>query len=340
MSALPPVTGSMFPDIITYVRRIIKNSQAISITDETIADYINRFYVYDMSARLQLFELKRQYTFETIKNINQYQFPYKLYQLLNTPVYCDAIQMGIYTSTDQFYRIYPDMVLNEFIGQGDDGPEYDFQISQVPILRGFTDVLGYLTPYIFFTAYNSFEEIMYVVDDGNGNLVQTDATFQQNPTSDGPPVFCGNIDYNTGICDLTFFDGVANGTNIEVQFSPFSSGPPRIALFMDNIIKVYPVPDRSYKIQMDVYVTPAQFATDESSVTFAYMSEYLARGAARKILQDTGDVQLLQINEPYFREQENFVLRRTSRQRMAVERTPTIFAQVTNQQNPFLYSQR
>jgi hypothetical protein len=44
------------------------------------------------------------------------------------------------------------------------------------------------------------------------------------------------------------------------------------------------------------------------------MAEYIARGAARKILQDLGDAELLQFSEAAFQEQEDYILRRTYRQ--------------------------
>ena len=97
------------------------------------------------------------------------------------------------------------------------------------------------------------------------------------------------------------------------------------------------MPDRAYKIQCDAYITPTFFFNTSAAIPFAYMSEYIARGAARKILSDTGDWELFDRNEPLFREQENFVLRRSDRQR-ATQRTPTIFSQNVSQ-NPWLYTQ-
>ncbi len=64
------------------------------------------------------------------------------------------------------------------------------------------------------------------------------------------------------------------------------------------------------------------FFASQAAIPFAYMSEYIARGAARKILSDTG---------------ENLVLRKTSRQN-ATQRTPTIFS-AQNSNNPYIYSQ-
>jgi hypothetical protein len=60
------------------------------------------------------------------------------------------------------------------------------------------------------------------------------------------------------------------------------------------------------------------------------MSEYIARGAARKILSDTGDIEQFQFYEPLFREQEMLVWKRSQRQFTAT-RTPTIFSEFSSQ---------
>lgn len=338
-TAIPTVGGGILSDIIAWVRRIIKSPSAQAITDQTISDYINRFYVYDIPERLQLFEMRRQYTFETIPNVFQYQFPYQNYQGLRQPAYCDGVEIGFFISNEQFYKIYPELVLNEQPLQGDGtaGP-YSITFGRNPILPGFIDDLGNLLPYVYITAIGPAGNQIYVVDNGFGGLIQTDSTFQQNSTGTGPAPLVGTVDYINGTADFTLNTSlIPDGNIINVQSSPYSAGVPRIMLFFNNIIKLYPVPDRAYKIQADTYINFAQFLDTTEAVPFAYMAEYIARGAARKILSDTGDYEQYSFYEPFFREQENLVLRRTSRQALTM-RTPTIFSSQTSS-NPYIYSQ-
>jgi len=343
---LNPTPGGIFSDIEQWVRRIIKAPSVQSITSKTIGDYVNRFYVYEVPQRLQLFELKRQYTFETIPNIFEYQFDYQNYQDLRPPVYVDGVQIGFFQSNDQFYKIYPELVLNEqpIQGNGTTGP-YTLTVAQYPILRAFVDDLGNRLPYVYITYTDTNSYTHYIVDSGTtsasnanqGILIETDATFQ---TVLGPAIVnggSGTVNYLTGVCTFTTLSNVLSESNINTQCSPYSSGIPRICLFFNNTIKLYPVPDRTYKVQLDTNITPAQFLQTNSSLQFAYMSEWIARGAARKILSDNSDVEQFNFYEPFFREQENFVLRRTSRQN-AIQRTPTIFSSQTGQ-NPYLYTQ-
>lgn len=68
------------------------------------------------------------------------------------------------------------------------------------------------------------------------------------------------------------------------------------------------------------------------------MSEYIARGAARKILSDTGDVEQFQFYEPLFREQEMLVWKRAQRQNTST-RVQTIYSSNPFNQNYNQYSQ-
>ena len=334
-----PVLGSVLSDVIIWTRRIIKSPSDQSISDQTILDYINRFYIYEMPERLQLFELKRQYTFETQRNIFMYQAPFffddngvntgiPMYQTFRPPAYADGIEMGYYQSNDQFYRIFPEFVQNvvPFQGDGTAGP-YTTTLSRTPILRGFTDDLDHLEPYVFVTGVDATGTQQYIVDDGEGLLLNSDSSLQPIIVG-GDPDEAGTVDYVTGEMTFEFNQAIPSTNDINIQSSPFSSGFPRLMQFFNNIFKLYPVPDRPYKIQIDANITPAQFLDSASSVPFAYMSEYFARGAARKILTDNADYDQFAFYEPLFREQENLVLRRTTRQR-AVERTPTIFSAQT-----------
>jgi hypothetical protein len=62
-------------DVITYIRRLIKSPSDSTITDNLIIDYINRFWIMDVDARIQLFDLKSSYVFQTIPGVDQYNMP-------------------------------------------------------------------------------------------------------------------------------------------------------------------------------------------------------------------------------------------------------------------------
>jgi len=81
-----------------------------------------------------------------------------------------------------------------------------------------------------------------------------------------------------------------------------------------------------YTVELTAYLSPAAFLNSSQAIQFGYMCEYLARGAARKILSDTGDVEQFMFYEPLFKEQELLVWKRSQRQ-FTSTRTQTIYSQ-------------
>ena len=159
-------------DVITYVRRIIKSPSNATITDDLIIDYINRFWLMDMDARLQLFDLKTKYQFVTTPGVDQYNMPlynlqtepgnqsiasYPVYQGFLAPAYVNGVQVSFQTQKTRFFNTWPNIVQNfpvVAVGDGTAGP-YTLQIpllgnnSTVPqnpplqaILRGHVDMAG------------------------------------------------------------------------------------------------------------------------------------------------------------------------------------------------------
>ena len=110
-------------DIITYVRRIIKSPSNAVITDNLIIDYINRFWLMDVDARIQLFDLKSTYQFQTTPGVDQYNMPlyslqtednvgdtigmFPVYQGFLGPAYINGIEMPFYTQRSYFNTLWP-----------------------------------------------------------------------------------------------------------------------------------------------------------------------------------------------------------------------------------------
>jgi hypothetical protein len=134
------------------------------------------------------------------------------------------------------------------------------------------------------------------------------------------------INYFSGqVHNLFFPAAIPSGANIFVTCSFFESGLPREILFYNNVLTLRCPPAFQYHVELDAYLSPAAFLTSSAAIPFGYMSEYIARGAARKILSDTGDAEQLQFYEPFFREQEQLVWKRSQRQWTAT-RTETLYS--------------
>lgn len=140
------------------------------------------------------------------------------------------------------------------------------------------------------------------------------------------------VNYVTGEVNVTFPNAPAIGSQIQVQCYFYEQGIPRAVLFYNNCLTFRPPPFTQYFVELDCYLTPAAFLNSAQSFPFGYMTEYIARGAARKILSDTGDIEQFQFYEPLFREQENLVWKRSQRQ-YTTTRTGTIFSETQGQTN-------
>lgn len=164
---------NLLQDIITYVRRIIKSPSDSTITDNLIIDYINRFWIIDVDARLQLFDLKTVYNFQTVPGVDQYNMPlydvqvegsnpstsinfYPVYQGFLPTARINGINVPFYTQRSQFFDMWPNYIqpVNN-IAQGTGGSNYNIQLpfaANIPsttvnqvapgILRGHVDMVG------------------------------------------------------------------------------------------------------------------------------------------------------------------------------------------------------
>ncbi len=351
----------------------------------------------DVDARMQLFDLKTKYQFQTSAGVDQYNMPlydpqvqpggqtiakFPVYQGFISPGYINGIQVPVQTQKNTFFNIWPNVVQNSItqaVGDGTVGP-YTITLPVSPgnsspltppinaLLRGHVDITGLMavsgnpdpiTGVIFNTAVptTSVYSAVYfsataadgsnitVADSGQfltgnvnygllmspgkaptGNTGLANTLGQINPYSTTQ----NTINYFTGVAtSVTFPSAIPTGVPIYCQYYYFQTGLPRSILFNNNILTLRSPPDRQYLVELDAYLTPAAFLSSGAAVPFGYMSEYIARGAARKILSDTGDVEQFNFYETLFIEQELLVWKRSQRQ-WTNDRTQTIYSQGLN----------
>jgi hypothetical protein len=392
-------------DIITYVRRIVKTPSNASLSDNLIIDYVNRFWIMDVDARLQLFDLKTKYQFQTIPQVCDYNMPlysvqtqpgaqtiapYPVYQGFTGTSYVNGIQVPMYIQRDPFWKIWPNYLQAlEFVAIGDGVTQtFQFNLPYFPSIPGHIDMTGIVAnfsnsgstldpifgtaipnnagnmvipatsiyPGVFITYQNANGGVTTVTDSGvflsgGGNtqlyglLIEYSnpgsSTSPTNPFPLGYSPLGGNaaysttsntVNYITGQVNVTFPDAPPIGAQIQAQSYYYQQGIPRAILFYNNCLTIRPPPDIPYLVELDAYLTPAAFLSSGQAVQFAYMSEYIARGAARKILSDTGDVEQFQFYEPLFKEQETLVWKRSQRI-FTSQRTGTIFSDLQGPQS-------
>lgn len=376
---------NLLSDIITYVRRIVKSPSNAQLTDNLIVDYINRFWLMDVDARVQLFDLKTKYSFQTTPGVDRYNMPlysvqgnglqtaiemFPVYQGFTNDAYINGIPVSLNTQRNNFFNIWPNVVQNlSAVAIGDSSLTYSFQIPILPnsapqnppiqgILRGHVDITGIIAtgnnqdppivttlnttqipttsidPAVWITSIDSTGAPVVVCDSGqflagdvNYGLLMKPGPAPYGNTSLGTYSTSSNtINYLTGEINVTFPVSIPQGNNINVQVYYFQSGLPRGILFYNNTLTLRAPPAMAYLVELEAYLTPAAFLSTSSAIPFGYMAEYIARGAARKILSDVGDVEQFQFYEQFFKEQESLVWKRSQRQFTAT-RTQTIYSQ-------------
>jgi len=400
-------------DIITYIRRIVKTPSNVVLTDALIIDYINRFWIMDVDARIQLFDFKTTYQFQTTPGVDKYNMPmysiqsqtagqpnaddiafYPVYQGFMGPVSINGVDAPLYTQREQFFSVWPNynqILVQAGTGDGTSGP-YTLTLpflqnnpntsTQVTsgIIRGHVDMSGIVDtkvnqdppldttgtgayiqdasvnvgvikstsiyPGIYFTSIATDGSLVQVCDTGillndgtadaqNYGLLMTPgvAPYGNTTLAGGYTTTQNTINYITGIAtSVTFSKAIPDGNPIQAQCVYYQTGIPRAVLFHNNTLTFRAPPNTAYLVQLNAYLSPAAFFSSSQMVPFGYMCEYIARGAARKILSDVGDVEQFQFYEPLFQEQEMLVWKRSQRQFTAT-RTHTIYSQPSTQSN-------
>lgn len=346
----------------------------------------------DVDARIQLFDLKTKYQFQTAPGVDRYNMPlysvqtepgnqsigmYPVYQGFDHPAYINGVSVSLQTQKKAFYNIYPNIqqyMQSVAIGDGTTGP-YKLTLPITPnnsipinpptnaIVRGHIDITGIiatganedppivttleaetLIPQIPVTSVDAAVFITSTDTNGANVVVSDSGLFLEGAVNNGLLITPGNapngnsplpggytatlntINYFTGNVTVEFPIAIPPGVNINAQCYFFQSGLPRAILFYNNVLTLRSPPAMQYLVELDAYLSPAAFLNTGAAIPFGYMAEYIARGAARKILSDTGDVEQFMFYESLFKEQETLVWKRSQRQ-FTSNRTETIYSQ-------------
>lgn len=221
---------------------------------------------------------------------------------------------------------------------------------QVPNANG-SPIIPYTSiyPAVFITYQNANGGTTTISDSGiflnsaTGGQITGILVESSNPGSFNPNPFGyslmgtsmsanSTVNYITGQVNVNFPTAPLPGSPIQAQCYFYQQGLPRAILFYNNCLTIRPPPDIPYLIELDAYLTPAAFLASGQAIQFAYMCEYIARGAARKILSDTGDMEQFNFYEPLFKEQEILVWKRSQRI-FTSQRTGTIYSDLQGPQS-------
>lgn len=389
---------NILSSVITYIRRIIKTQTNADISDNLLIDYINRFVINELDARIQLFDYKTKYSFLTTPGVDRYNMPlynlqiepgnqtigyYPVYQGVMGPAYVNGVPVSFHTEKNTFFPNLSNVVQNMQVvdvGDGSVGP-YTINLpiglnNYTPvnppvnsILRGHVDISGIISTgnnndpvigldldmdipitsidsAVYFTSTDATGKNIIISDSGQfltGN-VNFGLLMNRVPANGGLAPFgysalvdstdplvpysttINTINYQTGTATIQFPTAIPVGVNINAQAYFYQSGLPISILAYNNVLTLRSPPSQQFLVELDAYLTPAAYLSTADYIKFGYMSDYIAYGAARKILSDTGDIEQFQFYEILFREQERLVQVRAERQWTAT-RTQTMYSQ-------------
>lgn len=322
--ATPDSSLSSLVQIRTKVRRLTRSPSTSQLTDQQIDDYVNTFVLYDFPE----FTLDQKLTFYVMPNIDQYgnnttNEDDPLYNFTNitlsvqNPVYVGGEPVVLSQSRQQFYGRYPKYNFEEDVGTGDNVTvAFSGTLSNSPLLART----------VMFSSVDSSGNGIVISDvprmDGTTGLqTQVGDLVVPDDTSS-----VGTINYLTGVYSFTFGTAPGSSEDVVAQAYKYQVAKPIAVLYEDNTFTFRPVPDKSYRVEIDAFKRPTELLLAADEPELAQWWQYIAYGASKKVFEDRMDVESVQAIMPEFMKQRSLVLRRLVVQQ-ATERTATIYTE-------------
>lgn len=334
------------------VRKITGRPSVAQITDAQIDQYVNTFYIWDMSEHIKLESLRYNYQFTTQANVPVYDLPTDTYLTAMPPVFIGGYQTYMTQSRQNFFCNNPEIQFVQqsvYTGDGTNGSGLTYTgqvLTNLPIIQGFkpnppgaysnsvvTDIAAkFLNWNVLVSAEGApnatsgISPTFSLIDDGQGNLwAPTDtSTDSTAPFPLGPR---GSINYITGAIAINargFTGAIPVGNAINVQYSPYVASRPQSVMFFQDQIYVYPIPDQAYTVSFEAYKYPTALINSADNPQLLEWWQLLSMGASMKIFEDNADFENLQKYQPLFDQYLRLALRRTIVQQTS-ERAATIY---------------
>jgi hypothetical protein len=333
---MPDTTLSTLDQIRTKVRRLTRSPSNAQLSTADIDTYVNNFVLYDFPETLRTFDLRTKYEFFTTPYIDTYatnaldpntplgNFKNQVISV-HPPVYCDGYQVLFSQSREQFFNAYPMLPFTETITTGTGAnPAINGTLGNVPVIPGS----------ITFSSVNAGGEALVLIDypdlDPVAGVPQITGTLDM-PFQDGLPALgMGTINYKTGVYVINLMpDSPALGAPVYASYVPNVPSRPMSMLYFEDKFTLRPVPDRTYKIEMEVYLRPTELLNAPDMPEMAQWWQYIAYGASKKVFEDRLDMDSIQLIMPELKNQERLINRKTIVQQTN-ERTSTIFTEQGN----------
>ena len=169
----------------------------------------------------------------------------------------------------------------------------------------------YLDPLNSNAQTRSIPELSPLGGQVNANLPNTAYPPGGLPSANYPQ-YVGTVNYVTTSITVNFPVAPAHGTMINVWAVTYQVGRPYNLLFWNNELTIRPIPDNVYLVEVETFLTPAQFMETTSHPILNQWAQYIAFGTAMEILRDRQDMEGVENLKEGFMRQEGLVLERQS----------------------------
>jgi len=201
--------------------------------------------------------------------------------------------------------------------------------TSTSFLYSFTIPAPFLSKEVVLGGVDSIGNPITINDDGNGNLIlktpnpvvsvpiatlnpAVPGMYNLNTANPGlnNPITIGTVDYVSGVFEFTLNVQLQSGTQLTIWVSQYQTGRPYSCLFWNNEFTIRPVPKVIHKLEIETFLTPVQFMTENDVPILNQWWQLIAIGAAIKVLEDRQDMEGVKNLSILYDRQEDLVLER------------------------------
>lgn len=327
---------STLQNIRIKIRRLTRSPSTAQLTDAQIDDYVNNFYLFDFPEELRTKTLDGTFTFYSQPFIEEYSqvtdpslSDTALFEFLQRftsfgpPAYCQGRPLVWTQSMAEINAMFPQQMITQVIGTGNDfitAFNGTLDPANVPVMANTVVISSIDANGQGITAVDKPSLSTSAPNAGYYNPYG----FLYSPNDFTTPI--GNINYVTGVFDVTFPVAPAAAAPVTAQIQPYQPTIPSTIYFDGQSFHLRPVPNRVYEITMKAQLIPTQLMDTANNPLIYQWWQYIAYGAAIKVLQDRLDLDTVQLLMPEFKRQEHLVERSTITQ-LSSQRSSTIYSQ-------------
>lgn len=287
-------------EIEQKIRQVTGRFSSNELSEVQLQNRLNQFYQFTFPAELKLDRNLGYYEFLTTPNQPTYDLPTN-YVNFKTPATIDNFELLWYQSPTTFAN------------------ENSEQITRLTEWTGDGATVAFSTTVTGFPIYPG----TVVITDNVESFEDTNETYTiSNVGVAGSLGGSATLNYSTGTISVTFATAPTNGQNIYLSYVVFQPGRPQSVLKYNNQFKFYPVPDTAYRFKVPAWKVFDALTNGTDIPELEEWGPCLAYGTSKQIFADAGEMDRYAEVHVLYKEQLNYVLKRTLNDLLNVRAMP------------------